>query len=114
VAPSEATDIAVMNSISAGIVYVVSAGNDSTLACNQSPARVAEALTVGAIDQNDRRAVFSNYGSCVDIFAPGVSITSASHLKKWRNENSKWNFDGKPSCGRSCRTFIVDKTPMQT
>jgi subtilisin family serine protease len=79
--PSEATDIAVMNSISAGIVYVVSAGNDSTLACNQSPARVAEALTVGAIDQNDRRAVFSNYGSCVDIFAPGVSITSASHLK---------------------------------
>jgi subtilisin family serine protease len=75
-------DAAVRNSIASGVTYGIAAGNGNFLgigvnACNTSPARVAEAITVGATQSNDRRASFSNYGSCVDIFAPGVSITSS-------------------------------------
>nr|4DZT_A Chain A, Aqualysin-1 [Thermus aquaticus] len=74
---STALDNAVKNSIAAGVVYAVAAGNDNANACNYSPARVAEALTVGATTSSDARASFSNYGSCVDLFAPGASIPSA-------------------------------------
>jgi subtilisin family serine protease len=70
-------DAAVRTSINAGVTYVVAAGNESDLASNYSPARVTEALTVGATDSSDNRAWFSNYGSAVDIFAPGVNILSA-------------------------------------
>ncbi|XP_070535174.1 aqualysin-1-like [Ptychodera flava] len=69
-------DRAVNTLKSAGFIVVVSAGNDNSDACNQSPARAASAITVGATDINDRRSSFSNYGDCVDIFAPGTSITS--------------------------------------
>lgn len=72
-----ATDQAVRNSIADGVTYSLSAGNSNTSACNQTPARVAEALTVGATDINDQRASFSNKGKCVDLFAPGVAVTSA-------------------------------------
>jgi subtilisin family serine protease len=57
---------------------VVAAGNSADNACNYSPARVSRAITVAASDWNDVRASFSNFGSCVDLFAPGLSITSAS------------------------------------
>jgi len=72
-----ATDQAVRNSIADGVTYSLSAGNANTNACNQSPARTLEAITVGATDIRDRRASFSNFGTCLDIFAPGVNITSA-------------------------------------
>jgi subtilisin family serine protease len=72
-------DEAVRKSILAGVTYVVAAGNSNLDACTFSPARTAEALTVGASDINDRRAAFSNWGACVDIFAPGVDIKSAWH-----------------------------------
>ena len=75
--PSRALDGAVRASIRSGITYVVAAGNDTDDACNYSPARVAEAITVGATNQADARAGFSNFGSCVDIYAPGVRIVSA-------------------------------------
>jgi subtilisin family serine protease len=75
---SPALDQAVQTSINAGVVYAVSAGNDATSACNQSPSRLGPALTAAASDSQDRRPSFSNFGSCVDLFAPGVSITSAS------------------------------------
>ncbi len=74
---SRALDNAVKNSIAAGVVYAVAAGNNNADACNSSPARVAEALTVGATTSSDARASFSNYGSCVDLFAPGAFIPSA-------------------------------------
>jgi subtilisin family serine protease len=74
---STALDAAVRNSIAAGVVYAVAAGNENTNACNGSPARTAEALTVGATTNADARASYSNYGSCLDLFAPGSSITSA-------------------------------------
>ncbi|HEY0638943.1 MAG TPA: S8 family serine peptidase [Pseudonocardiaceae bacterium] len=69
---------AVASSIASGITYTVAAGNENQNACNVSPASVATAITVGATDANDSRATgFSNWGSCVDVFAPGVNITSA-------------------------------------
>jgi subtilisin family serine protease len=74
---STALDDAVRNSVARGVTYVVAAGNSAADACRYSPARVAEAITVGATTSNDTRASYSNYGSCVDIFAPGSSITSA-------------------------------------
>ena len=68
---------AITNSIAAGVTYVVAAGNGNQDACNSSPANVPNAITVGATTSLDERAYFSNFGTCVDIFAPGVSITSA-------------------------------------
>ncbi|SDK97825.1 S8 family peptidase [Streptomyces indicus] len=75
-------DNAVKRSIASGVTYAVAAGNGNFLgwpqnACNYSPARVPEAITVGATDRNDRRGSFSNFGTCLDVFAPGVSVTSA-------------------------------------
>ncbi len=74
---SSALDTAVKNSVEAGITYAVAAGNSSADACNYSPASTAEAITVGSTTSSDSRSSFSNYGSCVDIFAPGSGITSA-------------------------------------
>jgi len=74
---SPALDTAVRNSIADGVTYAVAAGNDSADACAGSPSGVAEAITVGATTSADGRASFSNFGSCVDWFAPGVNITSA-------------------------------------
>ncbi|MFJ6794598.1 S8 family peptidase [Streptomyces sp. NPDC091268] len=72
-----ALDTAVRNSIASGITYGVAAGNESTDASTKSPARVAEAITVGATTNTDAKASYSNYGSILDIFAPGSSITSS-------------------------------------
>ncbi|MFB7784332.1 S8 family peptidase [Streptomyces vinaceus] len=72
-----ALDTAVRNSIASGITYGVAAGNESTDASTKSPARVAEAITVGATTSTDAKASYSNYGSVLDVFAPGSSITSS-------------------------------------
>jgi subtilisin family serine protease len=69
-------DAAVRNSIASGVTYAVAAGNDGLPAGLYSPARVEQAITVGAEDQKDTRASFSNWGSSLDLFAPGVAITS--------------------------------------
>ncbi|MEU9410486.1 S8 family peptidase [Streptomyces sp. NPDC048281] len=69
-------DTAVRNSIKAGVTYTVAAGNDGLPAARYSPADVSQALTVGATDRTDTRPGFSDYGSAVDLFAPGVAITS--------------------------------------
>jgi len=74
---STALDTAVRNSIADGVVYAVAAGNSNTNAANSSPARVSQAITVGATTINDQRSSFSNFGSVVDIFAPGSSIVSS-------------------------------------
>ena len=74
---SSALDTAVNNAINAGVTFAIAAGNSSTDACTQSPARVAAAITVGSTTSTDARSSFSNFGTCVDIFAPGSSITSA-------------------------------------
>lgn len=74
-----ALDTAVANSIADGVVYAVAAGNANENACNSSPARLPAAVTVGATASSDARSSFSNFGSCLDLFAPGSSITSAYH-----------------------------------
>ena len=79
---SQALDDAVNASINDGVTYAIAAGNGDIFgnpqpACNYSPARVANAITVGSTTSSDARSSFSNYGTCVDIFAPGSSITSA-------------------------------------
>lgn len=77
--PSTALDLAVRTSVTEGVVYVVAAGNSGIDACNVSPARESTAITVGATSEADQRANFSNYGPCLDLFAPGVNILSAWH-----------------------------------
>ncbi|CAN5583009.1 S8 family peptidase [soil metagenome] len=74
---SQAIDDAVAASIQSGVTYVVAAGNENQNACNSSPSRVPAAITVGATTNTDARASFSNFGSCVDVFAPGQDITSS-------------------------------------
>jgi subtilisin family serine protease len=83
---STSIDNAVRNSIADGVVYAIAAGNSNRDACKFSPARVAEAITVGATTSSDARASYSNYGACLDLFAPGSSITSA-----WIGSNSATN-----------------------
>lgn len=79
---SSALDQAVTNSIASGVAYAVAAGNGNRGgvaqdACKYSPARVPTAMTIGATDSNDKKTSWSNYGNCVDWFAPGLSITSS-------------------------------------
>jgi subtilisin family serine protease len=80
---SPTLDNAVSSSIEKGVVYAVAAGNSSADACSYSPARAANAITVGATTSTDARASYSNFGSCLDLFAPGSSITSA-----WYNSDT--------------------------
>ncbi|WP_405009027.1 S8 family serine peptidase [Kitasatospora sp. NBC_01539] len=72
-------DDAVTGAINAGVTVAIAAGNDSKDACSTSPARVAAAITLGSTDSNDARSSFSNYGSCLDLFAPGGSIVSTKN-----------------------------------
>jgi subtilisin family serine protease len=74
---STALDAAINRLHADGVTVVVAAGNNSGNACSGSPSRVPNAFTVAASDRNDRFASFSNRGSCVDIIAPGVSVTAA-------------------------------------
>lgn len=76
---STALDDAVRNSVAAGVTYAVAAGSSGGNACDYSPSRVDETITLAASDQNDDVASFNNYGSCLDLYAPGVDITSAWH-----------------------------------
>ncbi|MGW1956577.1 S8 family peptidase [Streptomyces sp. NPDC001920] len=81
-----ALDTAVRNAVASGITFAVAAGNESTNASTRSPARVAEAITVGATTNSDAKASYSNYGSALDLFAPGSSITST-----WNTSDSATN-----------------------
>jgi len=76
-AAAASVDAAVAGAVAKGVTMVVAAGNSNVDACTRSPAREPSAITVGATTNADARASYSNYGTCVDIFAPGSSITSA-------------------------------------
>lgn len=76
-----ALDEAIQASIEAGVIYVIAAGNEGIDARFVTPAHVPEAITVGAYDQNDVFASFSNYGPFVDLFAPGVDVVSLNSTK---------------------------------
>jgi subtilisin family serine protease len=76
-AASPTLDAAVEKSVAAGVTYALAAGNENADACGSSPARTKSAITVGATSIDDKRAEFSNFGTCVDVFAPGDEITGA-------------------------------------
>ncbi|KAI7889451.1 serine protease 1 [Mucor mucedo] len=83
---SPSLDLAVNGAVESGIVFAVAAGNDNSDACSYSPAAAELAITVGASTINDERAYFSNYGECVDVFAPGLNILSV-----WRGSRYATN-----------------------
>lgn len=85
-----AVNDAVRALIADGVTTVIAAGNRSTNACTRSPAQVTEALTVAAVDRTDTEAAFSNYGPCVDLYAPGVGIVSAD----WRTTSGTLVYRG--------------------
>lgn len=76
---SSSVNQAVAGAVAKGVVMVVAAGNENVDACTRSPASEPSAITVGATTSADQRASYSNFGACVDLFAPGSSITSAWH-----------------------------------
>lgn len=86
---SSAVNQAVDTAVAEGVVFAVAAGNENTDACNRSPASSVEALTVGASTSTDSRSSFSNWGTCVDLFAPGSAITSAT--KGSDTSTGTWN-----------------------
>lgn len=83
---SDAFNTAIANAYKKGVLTIVAAGNSGDDAANYSPASAPSAITVGAIDSNNNRASWSNYGTVVDIFAPGVNIQSA-----WIGGNASTN-----------------------
>ena len=98
---SDALDAAIAASIDSGVTYAVAAGNETADACGVSPARTPEAITVAASTEADARADFSNYGECVDLFAPGENITSPYLLGA--AERAERYVDGLAARGRGRR-----------
>ncbi|MER5305625.1 S8 family peptidase [Streptomyces lasiicapitis] len=101
-------DTAVRKSIASGVTYAVAAGNESEPATNSSPARVKEALTVGASDRRDKRPSFSNYGSRLDLFAPGVAITSASNTSNTATATHSGTSMAAPHVAGAAALYLAD------
>jgi subtilisin family serine protease len=105
-----AIDNAVRNSISAGVTYAIASGNSNASACNYSPARVAEAITVNASTIGDARASFSNWGTCTDIFAPGQGIVSAWSTSDTATNNISGTSMASPHVAGAAALYLAANT----
>jgi len=104
---------AVNNSVNAGVFYAVAAGNDNANACNYSPASAANAYTIGSTTSSDYRSSFSNYGTCLDIFAPGSSILSTYNSSDTSTTTMSGTSMASPhACGAGALVF--DEHPTWT
>ncbi|MEV2197556.1 S8 family peptidase [Streptomyces phaeochromogenes] len=101
-------DAAVRNSIASGVTYAVAAGNDGLPASLYSPARVKEAITVGASDKKDARADFSNWGARLDLFAPGVDVTSASNASDTGRATFSGTSMASPHAAGAASLYLAD------
>ncbi|NOT47743.1 MAG: S8 family serine peptidase [Acidobacteria bacterium] len=101
-------DFAVQGSIDSGVTYVVAAGNSNASACDVSPARLPGAITVGASDQSDIKAAFSNFGPCVDLFAPGVSIVSAWYWNDFASFTASGTSMATPHVAGTVALYLQD------
>ncbi len=109
-------DTAVRNSIASGVTYTVAAGNSGEPAEAYSPAGVRSAITVGATGPTDARAGFSNWGPALDLFAPGVSITSASYASDTGRATYSGTSMAAPHAAGAAALYLADRpksTPAQ-